>query len=311
METAIVVLVLIILLALVGGIGYFFVRETGVENAREWLTSPGAIRKFMSPSRDQGSSGTRIASMPDNAAMPTAGESALPMAWDDAAFRDFQEEFRAELMRATGTTRDFDDRLTRMEGDLIASKALPGDVDTRLKDHEARINDRLGALRQQLRNARAADSPYAVKRADALAELYTNLAQVDNALANVVDPMLLPGEVLTVPREFFPDTLEWDNWNDVGERAYAFGESFNTARILLAPELAGHVEAFITALRQALTTNIYPTVQSDHPTPAHLERMRDGLTNIVERIPHLRRELESAYREASVSAATIDDDTRA
>lgn len=51
MDTVVVIIVLITLLVLFGGAAWFFVRETGVENAKLWLTSPRQVRQIVTPFR--------------------------------------------------------------------------------------------------------------------------------------------------------------------------------------------------------------------------------------------------------------------
>jgi hypothetical protein len=127
-------------------------------------------------------------------------------------------------------------------------------------------------------------------------------------LAGVVNPILLPGEALSVPGEFFADTLVWTNWNDVGERAYAFGEVFNQTRFVLEPDVADRIERFIATFRQALTSAVYPVLQSDNRTPAQLAQMRSGLESIVAALPPLRRDLEAAYRADGAPVEPDEDD---
>lgn len=301
METFIVILVLLVLIALFGGVGYFFVRETGWDHARLWITSPREARHMMSPP----GAGAGEAAYRDRWRPGTAESSPIPVALDEGALRDLREELRGELTRAAGLTREFDARLTRMESELSAARQLPEEIDSSMRETVQEVEDRtraeLSQLQTELRAARAADSPYGQRRADALAELYAALAQMEAALAAIVNPMLLPGEPLRVPDELFGDTLEWENWSDVGDRAYSFGEIFNRDRIVLDPELAAQIERFLSTFRQALTGTVSPVVQSPSRTPAQVGQMRTGLTTIVEALPPLRREIEVHYRACSAT----------
>lgn len=309
METVIVILVLLVLLVLFGGAGYFFVRETGWDNARLWITGPRQLRNVIksSPANDDAPS---AASYSGRYGTPQAAEPGpMPLALDETALRNLREELHGELTRAAGITRDFDARLTRMEADLSASMLLPDEVGKSVQEVELRTRRRLVRLKRELRAARMADSPFGQRRIDALADLYAHLAQVDAALGAVVNPMLLPGEPLSVPEELFDDTLEWANWSVVGERAYSFGEVFNEARFVLEPELAEHIERFIATFRQALTDTVYPVVQNEMRTPTQIGQMRSGLQAIVGALPPVRREIEASYRATSAArAANADDD---
>ena len=37
----------------------------------------------------------------------------------------------------------------------------------------------------------------------------------------MTNPILLPGEPYAPPAEFLPEALIWENWNEVGERAFS------------------------------------------------------------------------------------------
>lgn len=304
METVVVILVLFVLLALFGGAGYLFVRETGWDNARLWLTSPGRMRQG---SIDQAASEP----LPDSSRTPhprSSGQGAPPLALDETALRNLREELQGELARAAGVTRDFDARLTRIEADVSTARHLPDVIASSVQKTEARTRKRLEKLRVELQAVRKLENPFGQRRVDALARLYGQLAQVEAALAAVINPMLLPGEPLKVPDELYDDTLEWSNWGDVGERAYSFGEAFNQTRFVLEPELADHIESFIGTFRQALTDTVYPIVQNQARTPAQVSQMRTGLMMIAQALPPVRREIEMAYRTTSVVSARDDDD---
>lgn len=310
MDTIVVIIVLITLLVLFGGAGWFFVRETGVENAKLWLTSPRQVRQVVAPFRQ----GDEAATDEEPAERPTPPPLTSPMI-DDNRLRALAEELRGELTRATGLTREFDARLARLEEELTATRALPETlqqtVDDRVRDVDLRVKKRYSRLRSELDTIRQAETPYATRRADTVADIYTRLARVDAALAAVVNPMLLPGEPLRVPETLFDDTLVWDNWADLGERAYEFGEIFNQKRLLLDAELADKVEAFICTLREALTDTIYPVVRHNSPTAAQKAQLRAGLERVANASAPLRRELEAAFRVISaqrLTAPDVDDD---
>ncbi|HWV25430.1 MAG TPA: hypothetical protein VNZ58_14675 [Thermomicrobiales bacterium] len=303
METFIVILVLLALIALFGGVGYFFVRETGWDNARLWITSPRQARQITTPSPGND---TSEAAWRDRWQDRATSTGSMPVMLDENALRELREELHGELTRAAGLTREFDMRLTRMEADLTAARQLPEEIDSSVretvKEVETRTRVELNQLQVEFRSARVADSPYGQRRAEALAELYASLAQMDAALAAVINPMLLPGEPLQVPDELFDDTLDWENWSDVGDRAYAFGQIFNRDRIVLSPDLADQIEGFLSTFRHALTGTVSPVVQNPSRTPSQIQQMKSGLGTIVDALPPLRREIESHYREHSVTS---------
>jgi hypothetical protein len=107
--------------------------------------------------------------------------------------------------------------------------------------------------------------------------------------------MLLPGEPISVPENLYEDTLVWDNWGDVADRAYAFGEQFSQHRFLLEPALADRVERFICEFREALTSTVYPIVQDDSATAQQRNDMRAGILSVIEGITPLRREFEHTW----------------
>lgn len=321
MDTVVVIIVLITLLVLFGGAGWFFVRETGVENAKLWLTSPRQVRQITRPFG--GRDGDPEAGPIDEASTTPLAQGTAPepprAMLDDSRLRALAEELRGELTRATGMTREFDSRLARVEQEVRETKALPEtldqtvnervrDVDSRVRDVDLRVKKRYSKLKSELNTIRQAETPYATRRADAISDIYTRLARVDAALAAVVNPMLLPGEPMRVPETLFDDTLVWDNWADLGERAYELGEMFNGNRLLLDPELAGKVEHFLSTLREALTDTIYPVVRHNAPTTAQKAQLRAGLERVVSAIAPLRRELEDAFRLVSAQRASLVDD---
>lgn len=321
MDTVVVIIVLITLLVLFGGAGWFFVRETGVENAKLWLTSPRQMRQIVTPFRADASTTDADPDEPAATAPLSRGEAAPP-ALDDSRLRALAEELRGELTRATGLTRDFDARLARIEHDVTAAKALPEtldqkvndrvrDVDSRVRDVDLKVRKRYSKLKSEMKSIRQSETPYAARRADAISDIYIRLARVDAALGAVVNPMLLPGEPLRVPETLFDDTLEWENWADLGERAYEFGEMFNQNRLLLDVDLADKIEAFICTLREVLTDTIYPVVRHNAPTMSQKAQLRAGLEQVVGSIAPLRRELEEAFRLVSAQRSSIldtDDD---
>ena len=153
-------------------------------------------------------------------------------------------------------------------------------------------------LHVSLESVRERAGSYGERRGVALAELYGCLARVEAALAAVVNPMLLPGEALAIPRDLPAEAMTWDTWRDVGERAYGLGNVFNENRLVLDPATGDAIAEFIATLRQGLTGSVYPTVRIAQPSADQLAQMRAGLEAIVAELPTVRRTIEDAYRNA-------------
>ncbi|MGC4105227.1 MAG: hypothetical protein QM753_02580 [Thermomicrobiales bacterium] len=309
------VLVLIVVLALLAGIGYFFVREAGQENVQEWLTAPRQLKQSVSAfvARPAAStvSGRDPGVMVDPAIARTGGatgrvvpgpaqDAALPYGFDGSALRDLRDEFRDELRQTASIARDFDARLTRMESALTDVRRMPDDVGRSLREQEDRRQREFDRLQQEIGTMRLTLGRWGERRGEALADVYGNLAKVEVALAAVVNPMLLPGETLVLPTEFTPEALQWNAWGEVGERAFAFGNAFNQNRYVLDESLAVQVETFIMTLRQGLTRDVFPAVRDGNPTDAQIVQMRSGLSAIIEELPSVRRTIEVSYRETGV-----------
>ena len=328
MDTILVIIVLFVVVALFGGVGLLFTRETGSSNAAE------SARRFLSTSREAGRSlvamrpsanspttaTTTISasdaesseSVSDEGPSPAAAikptrrlTSATPtstsgppaaVAIDDTALRELREEMQGELRRASGITREFDARLTRIEANSIDTPQLSTELTRLIEEHAAAQREELARVESALASVRQTAGPQGERRTEALANLYGHLARVESALAGVVNPMLLPGEPLTLLAELPPETMVWDNWSDVGERAYALGDAFNQHRLVLDPETADEIEGFIAILRRGLTGSVDPNVRAQQPTPVQLQQMRTGLETIVAALPGVRRRVELAYR---------------
>ncbi len=330
METILVIIVLFVVLGLFGGVGLIFSRETGSRNVAE------SARRFMSASREAGKS---LVAMRPSAASTTStsdagtsestsegkppqavtikparqsttatpvpvGESPAAARLDDAALRELREELQGELRRASGITREFDARLTRIEANSVDTPRLSEELERSIADHANAQRGELARLRNELKTVRDTAGPRGERRTEALANLYGHLARVESALAGVVNPMLLPGEPLTLLTELPPETLVWDNWSDVGERAYALGDAFNQHRLVLDPDTADEIEGFIAILRRGLTGSVDPNVRAQQPTPGQLRQMRAGLETIVAALPGVRRRVELAYRGESGAEGT-------
>lgn len=219
------------------------------------------------------------------------------MALDDDALRSLREEIQHDLRTAVGRAREFDARITRIEQ---ATGEVP-QVSAALEQEIAAIREgqhvEIERLRVTIDSVKSRAGSWGERRGQALAELYGSLARVESALAAVVNPMLLPGEPLSLPADIPAEAMDWSSWGDVGERAYAFGNIFNQHRLVLEPATADDIERFIAMLRQALTGSVYPVVRIARPSADQFARMRSGLDAIVAELPAVRRTIEAAYRE--------------
>jgi hypothetical protein len=134
------------------------------------------------------------------------------------------------------------------------------------------------------------------RRPDVSVDLYARLARLEAALAAVTNPILLPGEAYAPPVEFLPEALVWENWNEVGERAFALAEAYSSQRLHLTEESRGDIEQFVTTLRTLLTRSVYPNLQPE-PDAAQQAALRTALEEIAGEIPKVRQRLEREYRE--------------
>lgn len=320
MDTGSIVIIVIVVLALLLAVAYLFIRETGMQQAKLWFISSQTLRKTFGGGGDGATSGTAD-DRPDDAGRtrridapagtsPVIGTRPAAFALDDAALRELREELQGELRRASGLTREFDARLTRIEATSTELPQISDQLQRAVEQKDAERRREIELLKNDLASVLHDSGERGQRRGDAVADLYGHLARVEAALAGVVNPMLLPGEALTIPDEFFPETLNWDNWSDVGERAYAFGNAFNQNRFVLDAATADEIERFIGILRQGLTGAVYPNVRSSNPTPAQIEQMRAGITSIVVALPRVRRRLEGVYRGESSPSGDGTEETR-
>lgn len=135
-----------------------------------------------------------------------------------------------------------------------------------------------------------------VRRMEVSAELYARLARLEAALATVTNPVLLPGEPYAPPAELAPESLVWENWNEVGERAFALAECYSGQRLHLSAQTRADVGEFVTTLRTMLTRSIYPNLRADAES-ANTAALRAALTDIADELPKIRDLLETEYLE--------------
>jgi hypothetical protein len=134
------------------------------------------------------------------------------------------------------------------------------------------------------------------RRRDVSADLYARLARLEAALAAVTNPILLPGEAYSPPAEFLPEALVWENWNEIGERAFSLADAYSAQRLHLSDETRGEIEVFVTTLRTLLTRSVYPNLQPE-PDAAQQAALRSALEEIAAEFPKVRQKLEWEYRE--------------
>ena len=295
METFIVILVLIILFVLLGGAAWFFGKESGPGSGMAWLTGTRQIRGVF----------TSLGNGEKPFATGNQASTSSTVMVDDPRM----DELREELSRTLAIGEGLEHRLRLLEHEIVQAKQLPEAIDARVQSSEADTQARLARLRREINDHRKADSPYSLRRNDSIRDLYQKLAQIEVALGAVVNPMLLPGEPISVPDNLYEETLEWSNWGDVADRAFAFGEAFSKNRVLLDPALAERVEQFISSFREALTGTVYPIVQADEATPAQRRQIRAGIVVVVEGITPIRRELERTWLNGTqLAGLDVDQD---
>ena len=302
MEVFWIVVVIVLLAALVGYVLYLYMKEAGPGSAVLWAAGSRLFRATPTSVRPSSPTSQAVHAAPaadrvemiEAAPAPrslTAGQEQV-LVVDEDAVRELKEEFQRELRAAVGRSREFDARLTRIEH---ATEEI--DVTRELAGFKESQRVELERLQVTVETIRRTSGAHGERRGEALAELYGHLARVESALAAVINPMLLPGEALTMPTDLPAEAMVWANWSDVGERAYAFGNVFNENRLVLEAGTGDEIAAFISTLRQGLTGRVYPAVRGGSPTADQLAQLRDGLQNIVEALPTVRRKIESAYRD--------------
>ena len=311
METALAIVVLVIVLAVLGWLVYAWLKASGPGAVRSWFVAPASLRQtfggMLVSARDT-STHARHDAAGDTAPLVEERErtSSVTLAYDETALETMRDELERDLATTRERQEDIDRRLQRLDLALGEMRSVPDELGGMMRLRDRRTRRQLEQFRVELEGVRRSATAAGARRDEAYADLYGHLARIEASLATVINPMLLPGEPLQVPDEFVPETLEWDNWDDVGEHAYAFGMAFNQNRLVLEPKLAGDIEQFLATLRQALTGKVYPTVRRPEPTRSQLALMRTGLEAIVEALAPVRRQLEAAW--TAMDRPTLADD---
>lgn len=138
------------------------------------------------------------------------------------------------------------------------------------------------------------------RRLEVSADLYARLARLESALSAVTNPILLPGETYEPPAELLTEALIWENWNEVGERAFALADAYSAQRLHLSDQTRDDVGHFVTALRLLLTRSVYPNLQTD-PDAAQQAALRAALEEIAAELPKVRAALDREYHEVTLS----------
>lgn len=313
METTLAIIVLIVVLLLLAGLVYAYVRASGPGALRAWFVAPASLRQTLSGLSVSGRGIARDTSSErsdERGHLATGHENrgSVTLAFDETALESLRDELERDLRATRERQHELDRRLQRLDIALGEMRSVPDELTEMMRVRDRRARRQVEQLRHELEGVRRGATAAGARRDEAHADLYEHLAQVEAALATVINPMLLPGEPLQVPDDFVPETLEWENWDDVGEHAYAFGMTFNKTRLVLDPALARDIEQFLATLRQALTGKVYPTVRKSDPTRQQLAAMRTGLEAIVEGLAPVRRQLESAWYQMDRSAPHDDSD---
>jgi len=300
MEWFLLIVVLVVLLGLFGYVAFLYMKQAGDKAPQLWLTGSQKIRQSMA---QRSSRAQDTAPLPEEAASVAPAGSPrqiaprnLALALDDEALRELREEFQHELRQAVGRSREFDARLTRIEASSDETPRISAQVSEEIAGVREHHRVEIERLQVSLESVRERAGSYGERRGVALADLYGCLARVEAALAAVVNPMLLPGEPLSIPCELPAEALVWNNWGDVGERAYGLGNVFNENRLVLDGATGDAIAEFIATLRQGLTGSVYPNVRIAKPSADQLVQMRSGLEAIVAELPKVRRTIEDAYR---------------
>ena len=308
-----IALVIIAILALVGGsavlvsrqgwlpAGFPILRAWGV--ATELVETPdGAAERAIGPGPEPLLLGAQAAAHPS-----VARDQAKPAETPP-------EPIRLDLMPATGEVGL--DRLDRIEGRLdqlqravvrqnelfaAETRRITGELAGRAELEEARRDAAQERMRADVlavvtRVVAERQPGGGARRMEVSADLYAQLARFEAALATVTNPILLPGEPYAPPSELAAESLVWENWNEVGERAFALAEIYSAQRLHLSAQTRGDVGEFVTTLRTLLTRSIYPNLQSE-TNGGRQAALRDALAEIADLLPSVRDVLETEYLE--------------
>jgi len=316
-------LVILAAIVIVGGTAALFMRGAGVgasPTLPDWATTRrprqmvASLRSPAAESDDRNGVTPvtpvnlgKVAAPPAIAARPDLAEAVTRL----------RDAFDADTKALRGALTTGDERLAHLEARLerqvemvrqhlaeLKQETLARDeaMATRQQAIDTRQEAALDRLRADLlaanseRELRLAGMRQRERRLEAMADLYARLARLEAAVAAVTNPILLPGEPYAPPAEFLPDSLVWDNWKDVGDRAFAFADAFNAERISLDPSVDEALATFVVTLRGTLTQSIYPNLRAN-PSPSQTEALRAALTTLASDLPQARAGLTHAFRD--------------
>ena len=308
----VLILVIVVVLGILGGMAVFAARGAGLWSAvtlPSWVSDRGSRASV--PAGEVANDGFEVGDQAEAAVTTPTAEGRDASRNDLRAAATGGDERLARLEDRLG---ELFDRLTARLDDLGRELAGNRQEEAAHRDTtEARQEAALERLRADLTAAavgREADGVrlrVAERRTEVTAELYARLARLEAAVAAVTNPVLLPGEPYAPPAEFLAEALAWENWKDVGERAFAFADCFSAQRLYLTESTCAEMAAFVTTLRSLLTRSVYPNL-SAKPGPTELQALRTALDALAAELPRVRRRLEAEFR--STVGAQPDGETR-
>ncbi|HEU0116310.1 MAG TPA: hypothetical protein VFQ80_16595 [Thermomicrobiales bacterium] len=236
----------------------------------------------------------------------------LPDPWRDEMRRAIaaQETWLARLdAQVADLSRRFDRRIDELIDDIRVERTAAGQRQAAIDARQEAALERLRAdmLARLAQGAARPDGRIQERRAEVTAELYAALARLEAAFAAVTNPALLPGEAYAPPEMLQADALVWDNWKDVGERAFVLADAYSAQRLFLSAPTRQQVDRFVSSLRAALTGSIYANLQAP-PTTVQARDVRTALEELAAAFPEIRAGLEWEFRAASEPGRRLADD---
>ncbi len=303
MEFAVVILVLVLLIA--GGLAVLILGGgPGSDSLPGW-----AGRRLSRPTTSF--SARRVIDVAPDVAKPVASR------YDLAAREETNLKLDALASEIRSTLASGDDRALQLNTQLEAlHRGVQDRLDliardsnerwAELANRQALLEARQEAATERLRadlalhfvdhERKRVEDRYSAERATVAAELYAMLARLEAAIAAVTNPVLLPGEPYAPPVDFLPEALVWDNWKEVGERAFDFADLYSARRLYLSEATRTQAGEFISGLRTLLTESIYPNLRPN-ASPAQRDRLRQALGEVATRFPEVRVCIERDFRE--------------
>lgn len=194
------------------------------------------------------------------------------------------------------------DRYAEMDGQTTqALERALGELRSHQEIELARLREGVGAAMAAIavRQTTPEASAVATRKAEATGELYRKLAKLEVSFLSITNPVLLPGEPFSLPKELLPETLKWENWKEVGDATFAFADAFNQDRIYLDDVACRELTSFVSGLREVMTSGIYPNLHvKPGADPVETKAaLRAALEQLGHDIPDARERLERSFRE--------------